>query len=431
MMRIREASFILSLFVVLLFALRLDMRAGDFFPIRMLDARMATLSVSVEGENGILHRPFPYYSPTKGEKLLISFDLLDAMPEEIGYTLSYCDESWHPVSVPHGLAVVGFAEGLLAASQPSVMTQVLYRHYSLCIDASSETRPILPGNWLLRLHLRSDPSTPIAEVGFALLKNHCALSARVTPYTPKGNYSSYQAVESKVYFDESQALLENGPYKLVVGQNGRRDNVQVLETPSFFSPEELFFERNEAAVFEAGNEYHSFEMLSKEHSNMGVQSLLPGVPEQAILYPQHNRSALSYIVEKDADGLFVVRAPRASYEADLTADYYEVDFRFSSERLKDNVLLVGEAFEALPNEERVLQYSTERGCYEATLLLKAGYYSFLYASAGEHGALTTRLTEGNHYQTQNSYTILLYRGEIYPFSHMALIGAYECSDMKK
>ena len=131
MMRIREASFILSLFVVLLFALRLDMRAGDFFPIRMLDARMATLSVSVEGENGTLHRPFPYYSPTKGEKLLISFDLLDAMPEEIGYTLSYCDESWHPVSVPHGLAVVGFAEGLLAASQPSVMTQVLYRHYSL------------------------------------------------------------------------------------------------------------------------------------------------------------------------------------------------------------------------------------------------------------------------------------------------------------
>ena len=108
-----------------------------------------------------------------------------------------------------------------------------------------------------------------------------------------------------------------------------------------------------------------------------------------------------------------------------------MDFRFSSERLKDNVLLVGEAFEALPNEERVLQYSTERGCYEATLLLKAGYYSFLYASAGEHGALTTRFTEGNHYQTQNSYTILLYRGEIYPFSHMALIGAYECSDMKK
>lgn len=398
--------------------------AATPFVLKMVDERVASLSVSVGNASGTIERRYPYYAPSEGEWLAVSFDLLDGYPEELGYTLLYCDADWVPQEVPQGAVAEGFSEGILPASLPSEMTQTTYRHYTLRLDASSSPKPRLSGNWLLRIHPRGMPGNIYIEAGFALLERHWTLSAEVSPLTPKGDYAAYQSVACVAQTKEESLLAPDKPFRLFVGQNARRDNTVFLTEPSFRSPSELRYEHQCAAVFEAGNEYRAFELLSAEQSNMGVQHLIKGDPEVARLVPAYNRKDAAYTTDRDANGQFVVRAPFRSYDAATTADYYEVRFTFVSPQVTKGIFLLGDAFEALPKEERNLHYNVAGQCYEAALLLKAGYYSFLYAT-DEEGVFSTRETEGSHYQTENAYTLLLYRQNEVPIPHYALVGAVE------
>ena len=46
--------------------------------------------------------------------------------------------------------------------------------------------------------------------------------------------------------------------------------------------------------------------------------------------------------------------------------------------------------------------------YEATILLKQGYYSYRYLTQRSDGALSLLPSEGNFYQTENTYQALIY-----------------------
>ena len=46
--------------------------------------------------------------------------------------------------------------------------------------------------------------------------------------------------------------------------------------------------------------------------------------------------------------------------------------------------------------------------YEASLLLKQGWYNFEYVIKQSNGNLDFKALEGNHYETENDYLILVY-----------------------
>jgi hypothetical protein len=57
-----------------------------------------------------------------------------------------------------------------------------------------------------------------------------------------------------------------------------------------------------------------------------------------------------------------------------------------------------------------MNFNMETGAYEKTMLLKQGYYNYLYATkpANKLGPVDFSQTEGNFWGTENSYTILVY-----------------------
>jgi hypothetical protein len=56
-----------------------------------------------------------------------------------------------------------------------------------------------------------------------------------------------------------------------------------------------------------------------------------------------------------------------------------------------------------------MEYSPARLLYEKTLLIKQGYYNYMYIWQYPKGDLAdTYMTEGNHAQTENEYLILVY-----------------------
>lgn len=55
-----------------------------------------------------------------------------------------------------------------------------------------------------------------------------------------------------------------------------------------------------------------------------------------------------------------------------------------------------------------MKYNAARQRYEGQLLLKQGYYSYQYLMDTGNGRGTTNPVEGNYYQTENEYSILVY-----------------------
>ena len=57
----------------------------------------------------------------------------------------------------------------------------------------------------------------------------------------------------------------------------------------------------------------------------------------------------------------------------------------------------------------LMYFNPESGAYEKTLLLKQGYYNYLYATRPSTGGdLDFSQTEGNYWATENNYTVLVY-----------------------
>jgi hypothetical protein len=74
-----------------------------------------------------------------------------------------------------------------------------------------------------------------------------------------------------------------------------------------------------------------------------------------------------------------------------------------------NIHLLGDFFQNRLDESSRMEYNRATGQYEKAVLLKQGHYNYhyLFVSDGESkGQLS--MTEGNFFQTENEYTILVY-----------------------
>ncbi len=63
------------------------------------------------------------------------------------------------------------------------------------------------------------------------------------------------------------------------------------------------------------------------------------------------------------------------------------------------------------HDTSAMTYNAEKGVYEKSLFLKQGYYSYKYVTKDIDKRTSTSLTEnadGNLWETENDYTILVY-----------------------
>jgi len=72
----------------------------------------------------------------------------------------------------------------------------------------------------------------------------------------------------------------------------------------------------------------------------------------------------------------------------------------------------------------MLTYNSARGVYETTLLLKQGYYSYTYVTREMNdlkGKATATQTDGDYWETENVYTVLVYY-QSFSDRHESLVG---------
>ena len=80
-------------------------------------------------------------------------------------------------------------------------------------------------------------------------------------------------------------------------------------------------------------------------------------------------------------------------------------------------------------ESNQMTYNFETHAYELTLLLKQGYYNYMYAAVKKGGKeADVGYFEGNHYETENDYSIFVYYSDL-TSRYQKLVGFFRTNSL--
>ena len=371
----------------------------------ILDRQLHTLQVVVN-DDPLLP---PIMNLGGGNHLEIGFDEFSHEYHRYIYKVEHCNADWSPsTEIFESDYMNGFNGEPIEDYEKSFNTTVLYTHYSLRIPNENISLK-LSGNYKLTVYNdEGDEPVPVLTACFSLVEPGVGIGATVSTNTDIDFNKSHQQVDFSVNYGLVKVIDPHRELKTVVMQNRRWDNCVVNPKPNIQAANKIEFTHNRQLIFPAGNEYHKFEILDVHIPTLNVDRMEWVDPYyHATLYP--NQTARNYLYDEDQNGAFIIRN---SDDEDVatTCDYVFTHFTLKSPQLPGGeVYLNGEwTYNRFIPEYR-MTYNRETQAYEATALLKQGYYNYnyLFVPDGETQGNSGR-TDGNFYETENEYIILVY-----------------------
>jgi hypothetical protein len=128
--------------------------------------------------------------------------------------------------------------------------------------------------------------------------------------------------------------------------------------------------------------------------------------------PEGERKDLRYMYYRDYNGMYQLMNIEQNNPY-WQGDYATVWFRYSTPDRKEmpgkEIYLFGELTNYELSEANRLKFNAETGMYENKQLLKQALYDYIYITRDKASKqLSTDVTEGNWWEAENNYTILIY-----------------------
>lgn len=377
----------------------------------LFDAQIKTLRLMVDGDA----ERFPVIKLDGSERLEVSFDDLTPEYRRFTYRLEHCGYDGEPSDELFESDYVSAVadEEVIDDYEPSLNTTVQYTHYRFTLP-NAHVRPLLSGNYRITVSVEDGDGgmKPVVQTYFGVVDTKVSLRATCSGDTEIDHFAAHQQVGLRL--DCSGLVLRDAgeEVRVRVMQNRRTDNAVIAPPPTSQMGGVLLWEHCPAFIFPAGNEYRKFELLSTRYPGMHGESVRWFEPYYHYTL-QSDAVRKHYLYDEDRNGLSLVRW-EGSGDPDTEADYVVTHFSFSA--LPDagrEFYVSGRWASTGLTPEYKMEYNAQTGCYEASLLLKAGYYNYMYLAAGlpasqypPHGL--TAPAEGDFSQTENEYDFLVY-----------------------
>lgn len=341
--------------------------------------------------------------------LVLRFDDLNGGYENYYMQLVHCTYDWTPSDLSSSDYIQGFNELLISEIEQSFNSQINYTHYYAEWPNDMST-PLLSGNFLLKVYSDGNEDAPIFTRRIVVTEQ----LVRFRPNVKAATVVSERRYRQEVDFDIVQVNYQLfDPYKdldVAILQNFRWDNVITDLKPVFMKGTELAYDFDEENNFDGLNEFRWFDTKSLRYAALGTDSVrLEGSEWHTYLTPDLRRTYDVYRTDPDVNGAYLIR--NDDFDDHLEAQYVYVHFSlpFDAPILQSEIYIVGKfnGFEHSENNRMKWNAATKR--YEATLLLKQGYYNYMYSLvSAQHPDGDQAFLEGTHQQTENVYTILAY-----------------------
>ena len=364
-----------------------------------------SLEVKVEGE--LISTPYIEFN---GEKVIeISFDALHRASGRFAYSIIHCDANWKKSTILPIEYIKGLQNVALEDLAYSINTMTHYTNYKLFLP-NENTQLSVSGNYAVQIYDEDNPNDIVLTACFSIVEPLIEIDASVSGNTDIDFNKAHQQVEFTINKKDVVITYPQTDLKILVYQNNNLNDIRTNLQPMSITNRQLQFKHNRDLIFEAGNEYRRIEFLTHRYDGMGVESIGFYNPYyHATLLQNIIRSDRAYLYDQDQNGRFFVRCSGCG-NPDSEADYYIVHFSLASEpMLNGNVHLFGDMFNNIIDDNSRMEYNTETGAYEKSVMLKMGLYNYQYAFV-ENGSskITLGPMEGNFFETENEYTIAVY-----------------------
>lgn len=382
---------------ILLFLLPMTLSAEN----RIYDSQIKSLQTVVNQD---------WLSPTimrlyGNDHLHVSFDELSHDYHRYIYRLEHCEADWSSSEELFDTDwLEGFNDNVIENFEHSINTTVAYTHYQLTIP-NDRCRLKMSGNY--RLHvIDEDQGNEILTVEFMITEQAMNLSMAISTNTDIDTNLSHQQVSFGLKYGSLSVTDPQEQLQTVVMQNNREDNWRWNVRPSAVSQNGLEWKHRKELIFDGGNEYRKFEVLDPSHPTMGIDRISwDGEYFQA--FPFISEPRPNYLYDEDADGSFYIRNSD-NRENDITSDYVWVNYRLKSPYMTEGCIVIDGRWTTEDPETYVMEYDEASKLYTTSILQKLGYYSYQYLWVTDDGMTHPLSSEGNFYQTENRYQVLVY-----------------------
>lgn len=361
---------------------------------------------------------YPAIRLNSADMLQLDFDDMDADIKSYYYNFELRNADWSAVQMSYFDYIKGYTNQRITTYRSASQVLTRYTHYQV----SFPDRNIMPtkaGNYVLKVFINGDTSKLAFTKRFVVYQPSISVAAQVQQPFNHQYFSTHQKILLTVNSGALNVSYPQQQIKVVMLQNYRWDNCIQNIKPNIIRGNSYEYNAETDCLFPAMREWRwldltSFRLLSdrvRRQQNTNTAYDLYVIPDVS-------RNSQRYIYYKDYDGLYAA-ITNENVNPYWGGDYATVHFTYvppgNVPYPKNNLYIVGQMTNYGKDDGAKLQWNDEKKEYETTLFLKQGYYDYVYG-LGEPAAnnlkFLTGETEGNIWETENQYTILVYYREL-------------------
>jgi len=344
--------------------------------------------------------PFIYF----GDLIELSFDDLEADEKNYYYQIKHFDYLWNHSNLYKSEYLEGFDDIRIKKIKNSFNTLQPYTNYTLSIP-NDDVKLKLSGNYSISIHLSNGKK--VFEKRFSYIKNQIPIQLTISKSNIINNLKTDQKIKININCgDCSKIYNSSSKLKVIVIKNYNWSNSIIIEKPKFIFSNNLIYDD---IYFLGGNEFLNFDNSKINSTNYRIyKSTLTDIYNN-FLVDDRERTNDIYEFNPDINGEFLINSNN-NYDFDIENDYARVHFNLKINIFdkNNNVYLLGRFNNFIANENYKLKYDEKKESYQGSFLFKQGFYNYKYGYTNLLIPNTINYFEGNFWQTENLYTILIF-----------------------
>jgi len=354
-----------------------------------------------------------------GEILLLEFDDMRGGFTDLLFTIVHCDANWWPSQLQKLEYIDGFEEERFRSGSLngdafnsfaySIATFDDYTHYKM-VFPNQNMNVRVSGNYLLHVYQDDDDHTPVLTRRFTVAENILKIIPRQMQAADVSKLRTHQELNFTVNIKDLRMVNPMNEVRAVILQNGRWDNAIYDLAPQSVRGEDLVFDYFDKITFPAGKEFRNFDtrsILYRSERIQKIETFSDGV--DVTLHVDKSRANVRYITYPDANGRFVTDNRDRFQDPETMSEYPLVHFTLDHPEIygKD-VYIMGGLSDWRVDPRFKMTYNQSTRKYEGAVMLKQGFYDYIYVTSEDGYTFDHSELEGNWAETENNYTILIY-----------------------
>lgn len=346
--------------------------------------------------------------------LLLQFDELSSEYHDYMYSFTHCNADWTASELSTSEYMQGFEEGTIEDYSFSQNTKIDYVHYRLSFP-QEDMIPLVSGNYILSVYEAEQANSPVLSCRFMVVEPGCSISGHIKHSDLSAYRNTHQEVDFKVNI---QRLGQGFPAKdIQVNMMRNNDwhslhrNLQALEVSDGVMNFDL---QNDANTFWGLNRFRYFDFSSQKYNSEYIDHIVQqDDTTRIVLLGCEPRSHDKFAEQINMQGYFAIdnkdwdnALTESEYSRVYFTLYYPVPLPYAQ------VYIMGAFNQWKMNKDNRMHYDYEQKAYVGSLLLKQGFYSYLFMLYDTQKKSQDYIFfENSFFDTDNFYNIMVYYRE--------------------